>query len=125
MIRSLSPPRSRPRKKTTTNEIWTTLTLTNGLPGENIQTLSRDPSGALWIGTSSGLSRFDGRTFTNFYGLLAHDSGPAGLHGAMMGNATVVNALRPTAPQFNAPHFTTLQSPIPGNVLRLDGNGSY
>jgi ligand-binding sensor domain-containing protein len=37
-----------------------------GLAGNFILSLEEDASGALWIGTNNGLSRFDGKTFQNF-----------------------------------------------------------
>lgn len=38
-----------------------------GLCNGNIRLLSKDKQGYLWIGTTNGLSRFDGKFFTNFY----------------------------------------------------------
>lgn len=38
-----------------------------GLPDNNIQSIMQDSRGFLWIGTLEGLSRFDGKTFKNFY----------------------------------------------------------
>ncbi len=38
----------------------------NGLPGTECYKTYRDNNGYLWIGTSSGISRFDGRQFTNY-----------------------------------------------------------
>jgi len=38
-----------------------------GLPDNNVQSLLQDSRGFLWIGTSEGLSRFDGKTFKNFF----------------------------------------------------------
>ncbi|MEO0468811.1 MAG: two-component regulator propeller domain-containing protein [Bacteroidota bacterium] len=38
----------------------------DGLPGNQITDLLSDQAGYLWIGTRSGLSRFDGRNFENF-----------------------------------------------------------
>ncbi|MCG6191032.1 hybrid sensor histidine kinase/response regulator transcription factor [Maribellus maritimus] len=38
----------------------------NGLPNNQIQCIYQDSKGWLWIGTSQGLSRFDGYNFENF-----------------------------------------------------------
>ncbi len=42
-------------------------TLEDGLPDNFIRSLTIDNLGFLWIGTHSGLSRYDGHTFTNYY----------------------------------------------------------
>jgi len=41
-------------------------TVKDGLPGNYILAIKEGPDGNLWIGTNKGLSRFDGKTFTNF-----------------------------------------------------------
>ena len=51
----------------------------NGLPNNKINTLHRDSDGFLWIGTSSGLCRYDGYTFKTYHpsdsaGTAIHDS---------------------------------------------------
>lgn len=46
--------------------IFTTYTAADGLPSSEILSLAFDKKGFLWAGTSSGLSRYDGYTFTNF-----------------------------------------------------------
>lgn len=38
----------------------------NGLPNNQVQCIFQDKKGWIWIGTSSGLSRFDGYRFVNF-----------------------------------------------------------
>ena len=38
----------------------------DGLPNNQIQCIYQDKKGWMWIGTSQGLSRFDGYTFVNF-----------------------------------------------------------
>jgi len=38
----------------------------DGLPSDQITAVLQDSRGFLWIGTSEGVSRFDGRLFTNF-----------------------------------------------------------
>jgi ligand-binding sensor domain-containing protein len=45
----------------------TLFTTANGLCNNTIINLETDSSGYLWIGTANGLSRFDGRRFTNFF----------------------------------------------------------
>lgn len=41
-------------------------TLENGLAGNAVRDLAFDQQGLLWVATTEGLSRFDGRQFTNF-----------------------------------------------------------
>ncbi len=41
-------------------------TVKDGLAQSTVYTLAQDQKGFLWIGTRSGVSRFDGRTFTNY-----------------------------------------------------------
>jgi signal transduction histidine kinase/ligand-binding sensor domain-containing protein len=41
-------------------------TAADGLAGDTVNTLAEDPRGYLWIGTATGLSRFDGYGFTNY-----------------------------------------------------------
>ena len=43
-----------------------TFTQEDGLPNNQIQCIFQDSKGWLWIGTSQGISRFDGYTFVNF-----------------------------------------------------------
>ena len=45
----------------------TLFTTANGLCNNTVTTLEIDSSGYIWIGTANGLSRFDGRRFTNFF----------------------------------------------------------
>ncbi len=49
--------------KTKTTRVFT---VKEGLPGNYVLALKEGPDGNLWIGTNKGLSRFDGKTFTNF-----------------------------------------------------------
>ena len=37
-----------------------------GLPQSQVNTITQDQDGYIWIGTFGGLSRFDGQNFTNF-----------------------------------------------------------
>lgn len=43
------------------------LTTRDGLPQSFISGLAQDPDGFVWIGTRSGLARYDSRQFTTFY----------------------------------------------------------
>ncbi|MBI4389678.1 MAG: hypothetical protein HY580_05805, partial [Nitrospinae bacterium] len=46
--------------------VFRNFTVRDGLPGNFIFALKKDPYGDLWIGSNRGLSRFDGKTFTNY-----------------------------------------------------------
>lgn len=37
-----------------------------GLPQSQVNTITQDDNGYLWVGTNGGLTRFDGKNFTNF-----------------------------------------------------------
>ncbi len=43
------------------------LTISNGLAGSHVNCIYKDKSGFVWMGTNTGLSRFDGFRFKNFY----------------------------------------------------------
>lgn len=45
---------------------WTSLTEEDGLVSNVVTTMYTDSTGITWIGTTNGLSRFDGTTFTNY-----------------------------------------------------------
>jgi hypothetical protein len=45
---------------------WHRYSTANGLPGNRVYDLHFAPDGTLWLATQSGVSRFDGLTFTNF-----------------------------------------------------------
>ena len=45
---------------------WTNFTVKDGLAGNIVYSVARDPSGALWFGTNKGVSRYDGKSFRNF-----------------------------------------------------------
>lgn len=47
---------------------FTNYTITNGLPGNNILSLSQDKNALLWVGTSNGVVVFDGLHFNKFTG---------------------------------------------------------
>jgi len=42
-------------------------TVKDGLPGSTVYQALEDRKGFIWFATNQGVSRFDGRTFTNFY----------------------------------------------------------
>ncbi len=46
---------------------FTNYTLANGLPEENINNITQDSRGFLWIGTREGLIRFDGQHYKTWY----------------------------------------------------------
>lgn len=46
-----------------TRTVWH---IQNGLPEETVQALAQGPNGYLWVGTTGGLSKFDGSRFVNF-----------------------------------------------------------
>ena len=43
---------------------WTNYTIENGLAGNIVYSIAREPSGVLWFGTNRGLTRYDGTTWT-------------------------------------------------------------
>jgi hypothetical protein len=48
------------------NGTWKHYTLLDGLAGDTVLAIEREPSGAMWFGTQNGVSRYDGKTFVNF-----------------------------------------------------------
>lgn len=62
-------------------EHLTFYTRDSGLAGNRIFALAEDSLGLLWIGTSSGLSQFDGRSFRSF--THSEGFGEIGLHGLL------------------------------------------
>src|SRR5687767_9639064 len=46
---------------------FTTYTRSNGLPEENISSITQDSRGFIWIGSEEGLFRFDGLSFKSWY----------------------------------------------------------
>jgi putative methionine-R-sulfoxide reductase with GAF domain/membrane protein implicated in regulation of membrane protease activity len=49
------------------------LTTADGLPSSEIICLLKDQSGFLWLGTTAGMSRYDGYTFQNYTNALSHE----------------------------------------------------
>lgn len=47
---------------------FTRLSTEQGLVHPDIRVINSDPDGTVWIGTGNGLSRYDGKTFTNYRG---------------------------------------------------------
>src|SRR5437867_2588605 len=45
---------------------FNTYTVADGLPNNQINDISQDPNGKLWIGTMNGACTFDGKNFTKF-----------------------------------------------------------
>ncbi|MCX7608636.1 MAG: hypothetical protein N2049_05390 [Anaerolineales bacterium] len=51
---------------------WQHFNVTTGLVSSRVLSLASDSSGALWFGTDTGLSRFDGRTWSTFTAVDLH-----------------------------------------------------
>ncbi|MBI5539547.1 MAG: hypothetical protein HY951_05775, partial [Bacteroidia bacterium] len=49
-----------------TAQVFKLYTTTDGLSSNNVKCLTTDNSGNLWVGTISGLNKFNGTTFTNY-----------------------------------------------------------
>lgn len=49
------------------DEDFTLYNVEDGLPDNNVHDIEQDDQGFLWVGTTGGLSCFDGQHFTNFY----------------------------------------------------------
>ncbi len=50
-----------------TKNSFNKFTVNNGLPGSLINCITLDEDGFMWVGTSNGLSRYDGSEFKNYY----------------------------------------------------------
>lgn len=50
----------------TTKKRFTTYTTASGLTGNRVNTIMQDKKGKIWIGTSTGVSTYDGIAFSNF-----------------------------------------------------------
>src|SRR6266446_3852223 len=51
---------------TTRSKSWTLFTTTDGLASNVVMCMLEDKAGNMWFGTNSGVSRYDGKAFTNF-----------------------------------------------------------
>ena len=51
-----------------TDKAFVHITSKHGLMSDEVRSLLQDESGFIWIGTSTGLSKFDGHRFTNYFG---------------------------------------------------------
>lgn len=49
------------------NYVYTQYTQTDGLPSHTILDVKQDNDGFIWIATSNGVSRYDGRNFVNYF----------------------------------------------------------
>lgn len=111
----------------------------NGLPNNQIQCIYQDSKGWIWIGTSQGLSRFDGYSFVNF---LPNPDDSTSLKGNLIrvikedrnGNLLVgtenggLNVFNRELERFSHPleNFSTLKfSEISVNDIAEDGNGNF
>jgi len=45
---------------------WTNFNSRNGLSGDMVFAIARDPNGVLWFGTDKGVTRYDGKTWRKF-----------------------------------------------------------
>ncbi len=111
----------------------------DGLPNNQIQCIYQDSRGWIWIGTSQGLSRFDGYSFVNF---LPNPEDSASLKGNLVrvikedrnGNLLVgtenggLNVFNRELERFSHPFedFNELKfSDISVNDIAEDGNGNF
>jgi ligand-binding sensor domain-containing protein len=46
--------------------LWTTYTTADGMSNRIVRSIFQDEEGLLWFGTSSGISMFDGNSWTTF-----------------------------------------------------------
>ncbi len=46
--------------------VWKNYDTLDGLAGNFVNAIYRDPNGIMWFGTDSGISRYDGKEFVNF-----------------------------------------------------------
>lgn len=51
---------------TTSRATFKTINHNNGLPANSVNSMTQDPFGYLWLGTSNGLCRYDGVSFATF-----------------------------------------------------------
>lgn len=46
---------------------WTNFTTKDGLGGDVVYSVAREPNGVMWFGTNGGLTRYDGKTWTTLH----------------------------------------------------------
>jgi signal transduction histidine kinase/CheY-like chemotaxis protein len=63
---SVGPGRSVPAGTGTTQDLWQTFSVHDGLPSASVNALLQDQTGNLWLATDAGLCRYDGEVFTTF-----------------------------------------------------------
>ena len=49
-----------------TEMYWKNIGVNDGLPGPAVQNIMQDSRGYIWVGTTDGISRFDGTHFTSY-----------------------------------------------------------
>lgn len=54
----------------TEHHVFRKLEIANGMSNNNVKTILKDKKGFLWVGTASGLNRYDGYGFRQ-YGLMS------------------------------------------------------
>lgn len=110
----------------------------NGLPNNQVQCIYQDKKGWMWIGTSQGLSRFDGYTFVNF---LPNPSDSNSIHGNLVrvitedkngnllvgtenGGLNIFNREKESfsQPYINHPEFRMKEVSV--NAIEEDNNGN-
>ena len=63
-VHASTPPHAKTLQPIYVSRIWRTQ---EGLPENRIRAIAQTPDGYLWVGTSSGLARFDGVRFVSEY----------------------------------------------------------
>jgi ligand-binding sensor domain-containing protein len=103
--------------------LFTKFTVADGLSDNIIQCISQDDNGFIWVATSSGLNRFDGRVFDQFY------AEPGSVSGNLItkiirfsGNKTGIITTKGFSVMDNQT-CKTIQYPVPGSTpLELMSN---
>ena len=104
---------------------WKTYKHENGLAGDAVSCVFQAADGALWFGTDQGVSRFDGRAFSN---PMAEDGLPRGAVRAIEEDAggriwmvgeTGLFRYDPKAPSPRVRSFATADGLPPGNITAL------
>ncbi len=68
LIRLLNPKIETPKSEagTGTEGVWKTYRYVDGLANNNVSSILQDKEGAIWVGTSDGVSRFDGKSWKTY-----------------------------------------------------------